>query len=200
MLPPLNGSANYTISLSKTGFFTTNDTISHTENEFVTGYTYALPSLNLTYYDLADNSILTDVYTLFDGESNYFEENVTTGNFFDNNMTADYYRIVPQKTGYASNNYYINLSPSTAGFIDAYLVSTTGSNEITLTVQDTSLIAVPDALVSVFFRNGTNLKLVATGLTSVIGKTSFTLDPDYTHTFFIEAEGYSTKTFNYLPT
>ena len=160
---------------------------------------YGVPSINITFYDLLNNNIINDVDIIFDGESSYFTETIADGNYYSL-IDADYYRIVPQATGYAPNNYYINLTPNTAGVINAYLVNETGSNDITLTVQDGSLIAVPDALVSVYFRNGTNLRLVATGRTSIIGKTGFTLNPSYTHTFIVEASNYDTKSFDYLPT
>lgn len=196
---------NYTITFNKSGYETITNTFNYTRNHAIgnlysyTASTSVLPSINITFYDLLNDNIVNNVTLIFDGDTSYFEANTTTGNYYNNDLTAGYYRILPISSGYASNEYYINLTPATKGVITAYLINSTNTNNITLTTQDSSLIAVPNALVNVYFRNGTQLKHVGTGSTDVLGRTDFTLNPSYTHRFVIEADGYTTKQFDYLP-
>lgn len=201
----ISESDNYTINISANNYVFTPDNYTFEYfNESVYNYTFingtSVPFLNISFYDVLTNNPINNVSLVFDGLNNYFTNSTYTGNYFNNSINSDYYRIYASANNYAGNNFYINLTPSTMGIINAYLVNDSDDNNIILTVQDTTLIPIENAVVSVYFKSGTTLKLVGMGRTNVIGKSSFNLNPDYTHTFIIEADGYSTKTFNYLPT
>ena len=155
-------------------------------------YLYETNSLNVTFYDQANPSVLlTGVNITLDLISDSYSNSYSTtnGSMYLPLLQAETYIVRYSAPNYALRFYTVTIDDRTAQSIQLYLVSTNVSQNVTITIQDEVLNPVEGAIVKALkYDLATNTYILQEiGTTDVNGKVimSLTLNDEY-YKFIVE--------------
>lgn len=162
---------------------------------------WTLAQLLINVYDQEDGSTITDnvTITLIDDEG-LTEYYTTNGTYIFNELDADNYTVTLESTNYSKAIYYITVSESSSQVLNAYLLDSNVTDQVTFTLQDSNDGSyIEDATISVSRVVGDEWEVVTVLSTDVTGRTAFYYETDVEYNFIVSKSGYASKSFSLNP-
>ncbi|HDY87933.1 MAG TPA: hypothetical protein ENH82_07460 [bacterium] len=192
------------IELNSTGYGAETKTIAVTTNSHNLSFNMTpVSAIKIYFYDEITTGLISDTFSVYLRTTGF--SNVYTG-ITDNpntikNLGTGIYESKISSTDYPEREFFnINVSNISTAILNAYLLNSSDSSEITFHVLDSDSEDLEDVSID-FFRtlNGT-ITLIAQEDTDYSGKSRIYLDTNYEYTINFTKSAYEQKIINLEPT
>ena len=194
---------NYTVIFSSETHATISDNITVDDNiENLTMQTFTINSIFIRIFNEGTINIIDfqEVTADFDSDDQVLNLSTGNGTIFAENLFPGLYTITIGSNGFNTRDYILNLLDSSNVQLNAFLINSTLTGEITFTIKDAStLINLDNVLVSVSDKINLTYVTIAQKTTDISGQVVFDLDQSKKYRFTLSRNDYETKTFDLTP-
>ena len=196
--------STYNLSINAAGYAISSQILTIHAGDTLPNVTFSLysqNSINITIYDEETQKIINYTTTTLVFDHNLSKETLSTtnGTLYKDDLNEGLWDIAASTPIHYLRHYFITITSQSHNTLDIWLLNSSVGSLITFTIKDQQDAPLENVFVTVTNKVNDSYVTVAQKYSDFAGQAVFLLKTTTTYRLMLEADGYTTKTFNLEP-